>query len=59
MIYPTKDQHFCDEIARDEEDWWYVICNCGYQVRDLPDLDIAVDMMMDHAANIVLKERKN
>lgn len=42
-------EHYCEEIGPDDEGWNFARCNCGYQTEPAPDLDIVVDMMMDHA----------
>jgi hypothetical protein len=38
-----------DELHRDELDFWYAVCDCGYRSTPVPDIDILVDEMMAHA----------
>lgn len=33
----------------DEEGWYTAACECGFEIDGLPDLETAVDILMEHA----------
>lgn len=46
-------EHYCDLIETDEEGFWYSWCKCGFKTENAPDLDIIIDMMMEHAMQMM------
>lgn len=42
--------HACDGIPEETDGgWWLAACTCGTRSPDLPDLETAIDWLMDHA----------
>lgn len=48
--------HMCEDIAADPDGFWIGECNCGYTTAPSPSLDIAIDQLMQHAADQARKE---
>jgi ribosomal protein L37E len=44
----SENEHGCADIGRDDEDWWYVKCDCGFESAGFPDPATAVDELIDH-----------
>jgi hypothetical protein len=58
MTTKWEDLHLLAEMHRDEMDFWYAVCDCGYRSIPVPDLDLLVDEMMAHAQRAVLVENQ-
>lgn len=39
-------------IARDEEDWYWITCSCGFESGPFPGHSHAVDEADDHEADV-------
>lgn len=51
-------RHLCDEIClRPSADGWYTSrCECGWVGQTVPDLDVLIDDLMQHARERALIE---
>lgn len=43
--------HLCNGAPTEEDDGFYLaLCTCGWRQDGLPDLETAIDFLMEHAA---------
>lgn len=44
-----SNEHNCAVADTDDEGFFFGECACGFRTPPLPDLDLLIDEMMDHA----------
>lgn len=49
--------HNCAAIDDEDEGFWVATCACGWVTPPVPDVDDAVDCMMDHAAYMATSQQ--
>ena len=45
-------RHLVNGMHRDEYDFHYAVCGCGYRSTSVPDIDVLIDEMMAHAQRL-------
>lgn len=48
-----------DGTLTTEDGWYEARCSCGFKLGQLPDLETTVDVLMEHAYDVGLREARD
>lgn len=54
----NRDSHMSEPgtLEPDADGWWHARCVCGWQQGPFPDIEVVVDALMDHVADVVWEQ---